>query len=329
MLVLGASGFVGAAAAEAANQAGWQVRGAGHRRPVGCADAVGVDLADPKSLRVACRGADVVIHAAGLVHVRRSAERGADFDAVNVRGTAAVVEAAAAVGVRRVLIVSSVSVYGDTTSLAAAVDETAPCRPTTRYARSKLAAEAVGAEAAASAGLEVVVVRLATVYGPGDPGNVARLMRIIDRGRFIWIGTGENRKTLIHVADVGRALTVAAVLGGPSGTFNLAASPVSMACVVGELARALGRSIPRIRLPAGPSLAATRLLRLLGSRGLAVAESVAKWTMEDEYDGSRFQETFGWRPEIPLRVGIQSEVAWYRAGVQDLTRATAAKLPSA
>ena len=319
MLVLGASGFVGAAAVEAASLAGWQVRGAGHRRPVGCADALSVDLADPKSLRVACRGADVVIHAAGLAHVRRSAERGADFEAVNVRGTAAVVEAAAAGGVRRLLIVSSVSVYGDATSLAAAVDETAPCRPTSRYARSKLAAEAVASEAAASAGLEVVVVRLATVYGPGDPGNVARLMRIIDQGRFIWIGTGENRKTLIHVADVGRALTAAAALGGPSGTYNLAASPVSMACVVGELARALGRSIPTIRVPAGPALAATRVLGVLGSRGLAIADTVAKWTMEDVYDGSRFQETFGWRPTVPLGVGIQSEVAWYRTAAQDLT----------
>ena len=61
------------------------------------------------------------------------------------------------------------------------------------------------------------------------------------------------------------------------------------------------------------------MLGAFGSRGLAIADTVAKWTMEDVYDGSRFQETFGWRPTVPLRVGIQSEVAWYRTAAQDLT----------
>jgi nucleoside-diphosphate-sugar epimerase len=329
MLVLGASGFVGAAVADAASLAGWQVRGAGHRRPVRCADALVADLAEPTSLRVACRGADVVVHAAGLAHVRRSAEHGADFEAVNVQGTAAVVQAAAAEGVRRLLLVSSVSVYGDAASRPPAVDEAAPCHPTSPYGRSKLAAEIVAGEAAAAAGLELVVVRLATVYGPGDPGNVARLMRLIDQGRFVWIGTGENRKSLIYVADVGRALSVAASLGGPRGTYNLAAPPVSMASVVAELASALGRPILRIRLPAGPSLAAARLLRVFGARGQAVADSLAKWIMEDVYDGTRFQQAFGWQPTVPFRVGIQGEVVWYRAGsTKDLIPAPTAKAPT-
>jgi nucleoside-diphosphate-sugar epimerase len=333
MLVLGASGFVGGAVAEAASLAGWQVTGAGRRRPVRCADAISVDLADPASLRAACRGADVVVHAAGLAHVRRSAERGADFEAVNVQGTAAVVQAAAAEGVRRLVLVSSVSVYGDArdaTSRAPAVDETMPCRPTSPYARSKLAAEAVAGDAAAAAGLDLVVVRLATVYGPGDPGNVARLMRLIDQGRFVWIGSGENRKTLIYVDDVGRALTAAAAPGGPSGTYNLAAPPVSMTSAVEELARALGRSVPRVRVPAGPSLAAARLLRLFGPGGLAVADTITRLTMNDVYDGARFQQAFGWRPTVPMRVGFQREVAWYRAGsARDLMKAPAAKAPTA
>ena len=311
MLVLGASGFVGGAVAHAASLAGWQVRGAGRRRPLGCAETAIVDLAEPESLRAACRGATVVVHAAGLAHVT-AAGRDAEFESVNVRGTAAVLQAAAAEGVRRVVLVSSVSVYGDAAAPAEDLGEAAPCRPASAYARSKLAGEAVARQAAAAAGLELTIVRLATAYGPGDPGNVARLMRVIDRGRFVWIGAGENRKTLIHVADAGRALASAAAAGAPGGIYNLGAAPVTMAAIVGELALALGRSVPALRIPKGPVLAATRLLPGLGRRGAALAGRVRKWITDDVYDAGRFAHAFDWHPTVSLRAGIQSEVAWYR-----------------
>jgi nucleoside-diphosphate-sugar epimerase len=313
MLVLGASGFVGTAAAEAASRAGWAVRGAGGRRPARCADAVSVDLTDPTSLRSACRGAAVVVHAAGLAHVTGAAGRDADFEAVNVRGTAAVVQAAAAEGVRRLVLVSSVSVYGEGICPPGGFDETAPCRPTSPYGRSKLAAEGIARDAVAGTGLELVVLRLATVYGPGDPGNLARLMRLIDRGRFLWVGTGENLKTLVHVGDVGRALVAAAPVGAPTGIYNLTAPPVSMASVVAELARTLDRRVPAVRLPAGPCLAAARLLRIFGSRGASVAESLRKWMADDLFNGGRFEQDFGWRPAISLAEGLRGEVAGFRA----------------
>jgi UDP-N-acetyl-alpha-D-quinovosamine dehydrogenase len=313
MLVLGASGFVGAAAAEAASRAGWMVRCAGGRRPARCAEPILVDLADTTSLRSACREAAVVVHAAGLAHVPGAAGRDADFEAVNVRGTAAVVQAAADEGVRRLVLVSSVSVYGDGVGPPGGFDETAPCRPTSPYGRSKLAAEGVARDAAARAGLELVVLRLATVYGPGDPGNLARLMRLIDRDRFLWVGTGENLKTLIHVDDVGRALVAAAAIGAPVGTYNLSAPPVSMASVVTELAKALGHSVPDVRLPGGPCLAVAQLLRIFGRRGASAAASLKKWMADDLFNGGRFEQDFGWRPAISLAEGIGGEVAWFRA----------------
>jgi nucleoside-diphosphate-sugar epimerase len=330
MLVLGASGFVGAAAAEAASRAGWVVRGAGGRRPARCADPVAVDLADTASLRSACRGAAVVVHAAGLAHVAGAAGRDADFEAVNVRGTAAVVRAAAAEGVRRLVLVSSVSVYGDGVCPPGGFDETAPCRPASPYGRSKLAAEGIAREAVAGAGLELVVLRLATVYGPGDPGNLARLMRVIDRGRFLWVGAGENLKTLVHVDDVGRALVTAAAIGAPTGTYNLSAPPVSMASVVAELAKALGHPVPGVRLPGGPCLAAARLLRIFGSWGVSAAASLRKWMADDLFNGGRFERDFGWRPAVSLAEGIGGEVAWFRASrVGDPERVDSERAPAA
>ena len=53
--------------------------------------------------------------------------------------------------------------------------------------------------------VDLTILRMATLYGEGDPGNVARLMRAIDLGRFIWIGNGMNRKSLLHKEDAARA----------------------------------------------------------------------------------------------------------------------------
>jgi nucleoside-diphosphate-sugar epimerase len=330
MLVLGASGFVGGAAAAAAQRAGWAVRGAGRRRPARCTDARRLDLGDGAALRAACQDAAVVVHAAGLAHVFGAAHRDADFEAVNVRGTAAVAAAAAATGVRRLILVSSIAVYGEAECPPGGVDESAPCRPASPYARSKLAGEVVARQAADAAGLELVVLRLATVYGPGDPGNLPRLMRLIDRGRFVWVGAGENRKTLIHIDDVGRALVAAADLAAPVGTYNLGAPPVSMAQIVTELALALGRPLPPVRLPAGPVRAAARLLGVAGGRLASVAGSLSKWLADDAFDARRFEREFGWQPTVSLGAGIRSEVAWDRAGrasplvvaVADRTQAT-------
>ena len=53
--------------------------------------------------------------------------------------------------------------------------------------------------------MALTILRLATLYGEGDPGNVGRLMRTLDRGRFLWIGDGSNRESLLYRGDAARA----------------------------------------------------------------------------------------------------------------------------
>ena len=53
--------------------------------------------------------------------------------------------------------------------------------------------------------MALTILRLATLYGEGDPGNVGRLMRTLDRGRFLWIGDGSNRKSLLYRGDAANA----------------------------------------------------------------------------------------------------------------------------
>ena len=113
---------------------------------------------------------------------------------------------------------------------------------TPAIAMSKWQADQRAIEIAGDNGMHLTILRLATLYGEGDPGNVARLMRLIDRGRFVWVGDGLNRKSLIHREDAARAcVTAACSPGGGIRIDNVSALACSVRDLVEGLAVALGR----------------------------------------------------------------------------------------
>ena len=67
--------------------------------------------------------------------------------------------------------------------------------------------------------MALTILRLATLYGEGDPGNVGRLIRTLDRGRFLWIGDGSNRESLLYKGDAARACM--AVAERPASGINI------------------------------------------------------------------------------------------------------------
>jgi UDP-glucose 4-epimerase len=127
------------------------------------------DIRDEHTLDQAMKAVDVVFHLAAESAVMAA---GADPEycfSTNVTGTFRVLQAARAHGVRRVVFASSREVYGDPVHLP--VPESAPLRPRNAYGASKAAAEMCCA-AFASGGLNISIVRLSNVYGPGDKGRV-------------------------------------------------------------------------------------------------------------------------------------------------------------
>jgi nucleoside-diphosphate-sugar epimerase len=261
-------------------------------------------------------GVRVVVHAAGLAHVPGASKRQAEqMTRVNTLGTHNVARAALEARVEHFVLVSSVSVYGRGDG---SIGEAVECRPEGAYAQSKFLAERAASEVAQCGRLRLTILRLATVYGEGDPGNIGRLMRLIDRGRFVWVGNGYNRKSLLYREDAARACIIAA--GTESDgveIFNVAATPCTMREIVQTLSDALGRKIPRWQVPTTLMLLAARASASIPRGGGVVGEAfrrVDKFLSEDVYDASRFAERFQFSTRIGLREGIYREVEWYRRG---------------
>jgi nucleoside-diphosphate-sugar epimerase len=274
---------------------------------------VSADILDQSSLAAPMEMADCVIHAAGLAHVWGTKQQAAaPFTAINEMGTRNVARAAVRSGVRHLVLISSVSVYGQSSALE--VGEATHCQPRGRYAVSKWRAELRAAEVVGGSQTALTILRLATVYGEGDPGNVARLMRAIDRGRFLWIGDGTNKKSLIHREDAARACIVAACRQ-PRDTqfYNVSAPVCTMREIVQALASALGRRVPVWHVPAPLALAlASAVSRLPVDRFSRLHVTVQKWLEDDYYAADKIKHALGYEPLVDLPTGIGREVAWYR-----------------
>jgi nucleoside-diphosphate-sugar epimerase len=313
LLVTGASGFLGSEILRLVPADAWQIRGLvrnPHNRVPGVETVVG-DIGDRKALEKACEGVAAVIHAAGLAHVfGRAARDQHRFTAVNEAGTANVVDAALDAGVSNFVLISSVSVYGSYPG--AQCDETVPCNPRGPYAISKRQAELRAIERTASRHCSLTILRFATLYGEGDRGNVAKLISALDRGRFIWPGNGENRKSLIYKEDAARAC-LCALNRAEHGTriFNVSARPATMKEIVTAACEALARPIPNLRVPLAAFKLAGAASRAVGDPG-NLGGRLQKFIHDDVYSGAKFEAAFDFCPAVTLSNGIRREVEFLR-----------------
>ncbi len=271
------------------------------------------NILDPPAAGCLPRGLTTVIHAAGLAHVFDKVEADkAPFHEVNVTGTVNMMNAAAAAGAKHFILISSVSVYGPFTQGVCGEDD--PCLPEGPYARSKFEAEEAARAIALRSGMALTILRLATLYGEGDPGNVGRLIESVDSGHFIWIGRGNNNKSLVHRDDAARACIIAARRSKEEGIsiYNVSALPCTMREVVDAIADSLGRARPSFAIPASLAVFFSRCLSVLPMPRLrSIQYTVKKWLAEDVYRAERFRDVYDFRPLISLTEGIQREVDWY------------------
>jgi nucleoside-diphosphate-sugar epimerase len=184
VLVSGATGFIGFAVVRCFAGRGVPVTAMVRKEPSSRASGIEYFLIEDilsAGIQLSLfEGVDCVIHAAGKAHAKYSSKKYlTEMFRVNAKGTRIFAEAAAKAGVRRFVFLSTIAVHGD---ISGEVRENSPLMPRTPYGTSKLEAERALEEISRSSGMEVVILRLPMVYGPGAPGNPRRLARLIAKG---------------------------------------------------------------------------------------------------------------------------------------------------
>jgi dihydroflavonol-4-reductase len=338
-LVTGATGFVGANVVRELLADGTAVRAlvrstSDRRALAGLSVEIAVgDLAEPATLAAALARVDVLYHVAADYRLW-AADPGVLYR-VNVEGTRAILRAAEASGVRRIVYTSSVGTLGIPSDGTPGREDT----PVTLadmvgdYKRSKFLAERE-AEAAAARGLPVVVVNPSAPVGPGDwkPTPTGKMLVDYLRGWMLaYVDTGLN---VVHVRDVARGHILAAARGriGERYILGNAAGNLTLPAMFARLAPLTGVAAPRVRLPHSGALAIGTVCewvaRLTGREPPVSRTAVRMARKRMFFDPGKAVRELG-LPQTPVDDALRDAVEWYWAHGYAARSARAPRRPGA
>ncbi len=315
VLVTGANGFVGRTLCETLTRSGYLVRGAVRDdRPSmpGVTEKVVVgEIGGTTDWTVALDGVDAVIHTAARAHVLHDAPDNSHlYMETNARGTERLADAAADLGIRRFIYLSSVKVNGEETTGRAAFSANDEPQPRDAYGVSKWLGEKHLADVADCAAMETATVRSPLVYGPGVGANFLRLLRWVDKGFPLPLGAVDNRRSLVSIwnlCDLLQRLLQAPV---PSGRTWMVSDGEALSTP--ELVRRMGRAMDRrVRLLPVPP----KLLHLLGTMMRRQAE-MARLCGSLVIDAAQTRADLQWSAPIPIDEALARTVLWYRSTLQ-------------
>lgn len=294
VLITGGAGFIGSALANRLVALGHHVRvlddlSAGHPERL---DSQVVftrgDVRDVPKLWTLLQGVECVYHLAARVSVQESILFPREYNDVNVGGTVSLLEAMRTVGVRRLVLASSGTVYGD--QPVQPLREDMRPNPLVPYAVTKIAAEHYVFTLGRLYGIETVALRIFNAYGPGQPLPVSYppvipqfLRQILDGGSLVVHGDGTQTRDFVYIEDVVDALIAAADTEAVGQVINVGSgTETSINDLVAILEEVTGRTAHVLYNPeANPG----------------VSRMVADLTRARNY--------LGFQPRVSLREGIR------------------------
>lgn len=258
-----------------------------------------------------------VIHTAGVIHPVKIA----DFEAINHQGTQHILCAAERAGIRRMVHVSSNSPFGSNADIADTFRNDEPFHPYFGYGKSKMDAEN-RVVAAATRGMNVVMVRPPWFYGPHQPARQTTFFTMVRTGRFPIFGGGLQRRSMVFIENLVQGVVLAELTPTKSGLGWWIADekPYSVAEIVETVGRALtdeGYDVKpnRLNLPNFVGDIAERVdsalqrvdkynkqVHVLGEMNKTIAVDI-----------SAAQRDLRYSPDVALYDGMRRSISWCRS----------------
>ncbi|WCT77113.1 hopanoid-associated sugar epimerase [Novosphingobium humi] len=320
-IVTGVAGFLGSAVARVLAAQGRAVRGVvrGSSSRVNLADFPGeiveADLRDEGAVREAMRGGVELFHVAA--DYRLWARDPGEILRNNEQMTRAVMRAALAEGIGRVVYTSSVATLKPLDGGVA--DETRPASVAEAvgvYKQSKVVAERLVEDMVARDGLPAIIVQPSTPIGPRDvkPTPTGRILVECAHGRMpAYVETGLN---LVHVEDVARGHLLAAERGQIGRRYILGGQDVTLGAMLAEICAAVGRKPPRVKLPVAPlfplAVGAELWGRMTGVEPFVTVDALKMARHHMYFSSARAQAELGYTAR-PWQEAVRDALGWFAA----------------
>lgn len=319
ILVTGVGGFTGGALARRLAEKGYEVRGTVRQSgDTSLLEKAGVevvsgDIGNLDDVKRMVAGCTHVFHIAALF--RRAGVPDSEYYRVNVDGTRFLLDSARESGVKRFIHCSTIGVCGHIANPPA--NEDTPYNPGDIYQVTKMEGEKLALNYFRSGQMNGLVVRPASIYGPGDL-RLLKLFRMINSGRFVIVGNGKPMFHTVYIDDLvdGFLLAMEAdILNGD--VFIIAGGEyVPLNELFRMIADTLGVKAPRVRVPAWPvqilGSVMEKICIPLGISPPIYRRRVDFFTKSRAFDISKAKSMLGYSPKVSLADGLTRTAAWYR-----------------
>jgi nucleoside-diphosphate-sugar epimerase len=284
------------------------------------------DLIDRASLFDATKDCELVFHAAAISRYHAGIPE-ADYRRVNVEGTQSLLEACLMNSVNRLVYISSIEAVGLSKD-GKPLNESSEPYPRNVYGKSKLDAEKTVQKFTEEHGMESVVVRIATTYGPRELMLFKRIFKPASKGFYCVFGDGSALVEFAYVKNQVQGIWLAAQKGRSGSTYFISdTQSYPFQQVIRQIGNALGKRFHLIHLPLPISWIAAAgcegLGRIFRFYPFFVKETgrppfsreTLKWAAKSAIfcDTAKARTELGHTPTYSLQQGIEETVTWYRS----------------
>ena len=323
ILVTGAAGFTGRALALRLASEGFSVRGTvrpdgDHTKIEELVDSgieiVETDIGDSRDVEKAVDGCSHVYHIAAIF--RRAGIPDQEYERINVTGTGNVINACVTAGVEKMVHCSTIGVCGHIENPPG--DETTPYSPGDIYQETKMEGEKVALRAFTEGRIRGVVIRPASIYGPGDL-RLLKLFRMIGKRRFLVVGSGKPTFHMVYIDDLVEGFIRAMRSEAANGEVFIIAGAAELPLndLFSQIAKTLGVPRPGWRVPAAPVQAlgsiVERICIPLGIEPPIYRRRVDFFTKSRAFDISKAKSVLSYEPKVSVEEGVRRTAEWYRA----------------